>query len=217
MKFSSSVTQSIIECLQDLKAASAGGALNAAAHHKPARYALPPQSENADVSKWIAHVLLVDDDAGVRDFLANLLRGAGYRVTCAADGEEAWVALCADKYDVLVTDHSMPKLTGLDLIRRLRVGPLNALPCVLVSGEIPWEEKDLLDLVRPGMAMAKPFSFLELLTCVRSLFSPTASAAADAIACLPREPERNQLLRPENTWQDDAQGRQSRRRLVRAG
>jgi CheY-like chemotaxis protein len=117
------------------------------------------------------NILIVDDDAGVRDVLAELLRRSGYRVSCANDGEAAWEALCANSFDALVTDHAMPGLTGLDLLRRVRSGPLNAMPIILISGQMPWEETELLDLVRPGVAMEKPFSFFEFLANVRTALS----------------------------------------------
>jgi CheY-like chemotaxis protein len=216
MKYSFSVTKSLIECLEDSKAVSAAKPPNAVHQKAAAQYASPQEPEKAGSEKAIADVLLADDDAGVRDFLATLLRRANYSVTCAGDGEEAWVALCAAKYDVLITDHSMPKLTGLALIRRLRVGPLNMLPCILISGQLPWEEKDLLDLVRPGMAMAKPFSFLQLLTCVRSFLPVTEPEKRDAAPCLPPERKPNHTLWPGSAWQDEARRRQPCRRLARA-
>jgi len=122
------------------------------------------------------NILVVDDDAAVRDILGNFLRRSGYRVSCAADGEAGWEALCANSFNALVTDHDMPRLTGLDLLRRVRSGPLKVLPTILISGEMPWGEKDLLDLVWPGVAMEKPFSLLELLTSVRGVLTMTTHA-----------------------------------------
>jgi len=179
----------------------------------PAQSAAPFLPEESDRAMASSHILIADDDAVVRDMLANLLRRAGYRVTCAPNGEAAWVTLCADKADVLITDHSMPCLTGLELIRRVRSGPLSALPCILMSGKMPWDEDDLLDLVRPGMALAKPFSFFELLTCVRSLLplSPRTGTVAGAHARL----DLSQPPQPDIAWQDDARTRLPLRPLVR--
>jgi len=124
------------------------------------------------------HILVVDDDAAVRDVLANFLRHSGYRVNCASDGEAGWEALCANRFDALITDHAMPRLTGLDFLRRVRSGPYKVTPAILISGEMPWEERDLLDLVRPGVAMEKPFSMLELLTSVRGVLAMATHAEA---------------------------------------
>jgi CheY-like chemotaxis protein len=158
------------------------------------------------------HILIVDDDAGVREVLASLLRRSGYRVSCANNGEAGWEALCANSYDALVTDHAMPRLTGLDLLRRVRAGTLKALPVILISGEMPWAEADLLDLVWPGVAMEKPFSFFELLTSVRSVLTMAnrTESAYDG------QSFRSQVPAPTSVWQDDAPTRLPVRRLVRA-
>jgi hypothetical protein len=78
---------------------------------------------------------------------------------------------------------------------------------------MPWNEDDLLDLVRPGMALAKPFSFFELLTCVRSLLplSTRTGTVAGAHARL----DLNQPPQPDIAWQDDARTRLPLRPMVR--
>ena len=215
MKFPRSVTESILECLQDAKTANATGSTGAVV--RSLAQSGVAASPNSDVANGAGHILLADDDTGFRDFLANLFRGAGYRVTCASHGEGAWDALCADRFDVLVADHAMPKITGLDLIRRLRVGPLCSLPCILISGAIPWEQRDLLDLLVPGMAMAKPFSFLEMLTCVRTLLPPTRLAPTRPLLGLAHEAEAGKPVQTSAAWKADAGGRQPKGRLVRAG
>jgi DNA-binding response OmpR family regulator len=126
------------------------------------------------------HILVVDDDPEIRKIIALLLSGAGYRVDCAADGEAGWDALCADSFDLLIIDHEMPKLTGLELLRRVRAGPLH-LPAIMISGFMPSGEADLEWLLRSGAAMEKPFMFGALLAKVRELLngspagSPTVS------------------------------------------
>lgn len=125
------------------------------------------------------HILVVDDDREICKIIALLLRGAGYRVDCAADGEAGWNALCADSFDLLIIDHEMPKLTGLELLRRVRAGPVPT-PAIMISGFMPSGEADLEWLLRPGAAMEKPFSFGALLAKVRELLSgsPAGSPAA---------------------------------------
>jgi len=115
-----------------------------------------------------SHILIVDDDADIRLVLERMLRAAGYCVSSAEDGEAGWSALAADSYDLLITDHDMPKLLGLDLLRRLRAVKFD-LPVILISGNMPWYEPDLLGLLQPGLALAKPFSSVDLMVNVRSL------------------------------------------------
>ncbi len=125
-------------------------------------------------------LLLVDNDPVIRETVALLLSRTGYRVACATDGEAGWAALCAERFDLLITDHEMPKLTGLDLLRRLRAGPL-PLPTIMISGFIPWDEPDLKSLLRPGAAIEKPFSFAVLLAHVRELL-PTGMAGSATVS-----------------------------------
>jgi len=122
-------------------------------------------------STSVGHILIVDDDARIRDTVTAVLVHTGYRVSCAEDGEAGWNALCAAKFDMMITDHEMPRLKGLDLLRRVRAAPLN-VPVLLASGNIPWHEPDLLPLLSPGEVLEKPYSAANLLEKVRSFLAP---------------------------------------------
>lgn len=67
-------------------------------------------------------ILCVDDHTLIGDALTKLFRTAGYAVERADDGESAWAKLAENpaRFDVLVTDHQMPRLDGLGLVARLR-------------------------------------------------------------------------------------------------
>jgi PAS domain S-box-containing protein len=80
-------------------------------------------------------VLLVDDEEMVRGFMRELLEGWGLQVTVARDGAEARdaVARAPQDYDLVITDQTMPRLTGVELARQLAV-LRPALPVVLYSG-----------------------------------------------------------------------------------
>jgi PAS domain S-box-containing protein len=80
-------------------------------------------------------VLVVDDEQTIRDFMLDLLGGWGLEVAALADGDAARDAIAADplRYDLVITDQTMPQLTGLELAReisRLRPG----LPVILYTG-----------------------------------------------------------------------------------
>jgi len=126
-----------------------------------------------------SRILVVDDDSEIREIIAVFLRRAAHQVDTANDGGAGWVALCANAYDLLITDHMMPKLTGLELVRRLRAVP-RALPCILISGEPPWHEADLWSLMQPGAVVQKPFALGDLLAKAQVLLAggPTAQTAA---------------------------------------
>lgn len=120
-------------------------------------------------------ILVVDDEPGIRDMLSQLLHAAGHRVACADDGEAGWSALCAGGFHLLITDHEMPRLTGLDLLRRVRNGHLD-LPVIMISGEMPWHEPDLSRLLAPEMAVEKPFPLATLLATVHHALTNIAGA-----------------------------------------
>ena len=124
-----------------------------------------------------AAVLVVDDDAQIRNILADVLRGAGYLAHCAEDGEAGWEAFRANHFDALITDHEMPRLCGLDLIRRVRAVPLK-VPVILMSGRMPCDEGSLSQLLPPGIALKKPFSVAELLAKLSGILIPASPAAS---------------------------------------
>jgi DNA-binding response OmpR family regulator len=103
---------------------------------------------------------------------------ASSRQVCATDGEAGCAALGANGFDLLITDHDMRGLSGLDLLRRVRARLLD-LPAILISGNMPWDETDLLELLPPGAALEKPFSMATLLAKVRVILNPAASANED--------------------------------------
>ncbi len=82
----------------------------------------------------MAKLLLVDDEAIVRDPLSLALTKQGHAVTTAAGGVEAVLALDAETFDILLLDITMPNMSGLDLLRHVRAStPLADLPVVMLT------------------------------------------------------------------------------------
>ena len=82
----------------------------------------------------MSHVLVVDDHRDTLEILGRLVQACGYRVTLAASGEEALAALARDAADLVLLDVSMPGMTGIKLLRRIREDPqTQSLPVVMVS------------------------------------------------------------------------------------
>jgi DNA-binding response OmpR family regulator len=111
------------------------------------------------------HILVVDDDLYVREINAGVLIRSGYEVDTAEDALAAWQALHDDRYDLLITDHQMPWVTGLELIQKLRAEAIS-LPVILTSGAPPTEELNRLPELRIQAVMQKPLHFEELLRAV---------------------------------------------------
>jgi len=111
-------------------------------------------------------MLVVDDDADILFVYALTLTRAGYTVDTAADGEQGWEAIRANAYDLLLTDNDMPRLTGVELIARLRRAKMT-LPVIIASGSIMLPEGG--DGERLGFVdvLHKPFTPDELVDAVQ--------------------------------------------------
>lgn len=82
----------------------------------------------------IRRVLVVDDSLTVRQAERQLLQNAGYDVDVAVDGLEGWSAVRLVNYDLVVSDVDMPRMNGIDLVRRIRSeGPNPDIPVIIVS------------------------------------------------------------------------------------
>jgi two-component system chemotaxis sensor kinase CheA len=80
-----------------------------------------------------ARILLVDDNKLGLIARKSVLEDAGYRITTALEGQEAFERLGREKFDLIITDYKMPRMNGLELIRRVRERP-EAVPIILISG-----------------------------------------------------------------------------------
>jgi two-component system chemotaxis sensor kinase CheA len=81
-------------------------------------------------------ILAVDDSPTTRQLIRSTLEAAGYRVRTAANGMEAWHLVCSEPFALVVSDVSMPGLTGMDLLGRIRAhARLASIPVILVTGQ----------------------------------------------------------------------------------
>ena len=134
--------------------------------------ARPPTQCPVNPSK---RILVVDDDISVRVLSAEVLISLGYHVDIAADGAAGWEALHANSYDLLITDNNMPKVSGIELVKRLRSARMT-LPVVLASGSVPTEELSRNPSLQLAATLLKPFSPDELLGTVKQVLCATEGA-----------------------------------------
>ncbi|MEU6078386.1 SpoIIE family protein phosphatase [Micromonospora sp. NPDC047074] len=121
------------------------------------------------VSGAPASVLVADDNADMREYLARLLRSAGHRVTTVTDGQAALEEARANTPDLIVSDVIMPRLDGLRLVGALRADPRTAgTPVLLLSARAGQEAS--IEGLEAGADdyLVKPFSAAELLARVRA-------------------------------------------------
>ena len=117
-------------------------------------------------------ILLVDDDAAIRDSLSNELRAAGYPTTTAVDGADGVRLFRAGAPDLIVTDLAMPRADGFELISAIRA--TSPLPIIVLSVRGSDADKvRALDLGADDF-VTKPFSMAELLARVRAQLRRTA-------------------------------------------
>src|SRR4051794_11564428 len=89
------------------------------------------------VARGAKHVLVVDDDAGIRGGLRRLLRAHGFAATRAAGGAEAIARLAEFTPSLILLDLSMPDIDGLEVLRRIRADPRTAAVPVIMLSAMP--------------------------------------------------------------------------------
>ena len=126
------------------------------------------------------HILIVEDDRTMADYVSDGLRRSGFVCTHATDGEEGLVAVLHGGYDAVVMDIMLPKLDGLEIIRRARAAGVRT-PIIVLSARGSVEAK-VTGLEAGGDDyLAKPFSITELVARVQALLR-RASATPEATA-----------------------------------
>lgn len=140
-----------------------------------------------------AHILVVDDDARLRDLLSRYLRNQGYLVTTAADGAEAQRRLEGLLFDLMIVDIMMPGVDGLDLTRWVRADlPTGGLgretPVLLLTARDAPEDRITGLEAGADDYLAKPFEPRELMLRVRAILRRTRG---------PRLPEPAPAREPE--------------------
>ncbi len=107
-------------------------------------------------------VLVVDDEPTIAEVVSRYLERAGYRARTAADGERALESATAERPDLVVLDLMLPRMDGLEVMRRLRDQGRDRLPVILLTAR--GEESDRVIGLRLGADdyVVKPFSPAEL-------------------------------------------------------
>ena len=113
-----------------------------------------------------ARVLVVDDEASIRDLLSKTLALAEYDVDTAADASTALGRVRASEYDLLIADLRMPGMDGLTLIRQVK-RIRSELPVIIITGFS--SESSAIEAVNLGVAgyLRKPFRVPEVLEAAR--------------------------------------------------
>jgi CheY-like chemotaxis protein len=139
---------------------------------------LPPVSRD---QPSILLVLVVDDEADIRDTLRALLEKQGYQVTVAANGVEALELMLDQPPTLVILDLDMPEMDGAETLGFIRK-QWNAIPVIIHTG---YPEGDLMNRARkvgPFTVLPKPSSPESILAAVRTLTRPNHGTAAESPA-----------------------------------
>lgn len=124
-----------------------------------------------------AHLLIVEDDAEMRDLLRKVLEKEGYRISLARDGREATATLSRKPFDLVVTDMLMPDDGGLELLRSIRQS-LPTLPVIIITAFGDWGSYSrALELGAAGF-ISKPLRMAELITAIQTALAPPGRGQA---------------------------------------
>ena len=124
-----------------------------------------------------AHVLVVDDEADIRDLIKDILSDEGYGVTCAADAQQARDARAARRFDLILLDIWMPDTDGITLLREWQDTDNLDCPVVIMSGHGTVDTA--VEATRLGAHdfVEKPLSLAKLLRTVESALESAGKQA----------------------------------------
>ena len=130
------------------------------------------------------HILIVEDELHLREQLRDRLRENGYLVEVAADGEEGLYYGEQYTLDLAVIDIGLPKLSGIELIRRLRAGERH-FPILILTARGNWQDK--VEGLESGADdyLVKPFRFEELQARLNALLRRAAGWSKPVLECGP--------------------------------
>ena len=106
-------------------------------------------------------ILIVEDEAGIRESLREDLVRVGFNVDVAADGEEGLFAGLQYPEDIAIIDLGLPKMSGLEVIRRIREKG-KTFPILILTARDRWQDKVEGLEVGADDYVAKPFHFEEI-------------------------------------------------------
>lgn len=112
-------------------------------------------------------ILIVDDNPNMSSLLAEMLEIFDYNSVIAKDGEDALEKLASSKYSLVITDMRMPKMTGLELLEKVKE-KYAKIPVVLISGYTVESDEDS-DRIKPDGFLAKPFLMSDIEQLLNSL------------------------------------------------
>lgn len=116
------------------------------------------------------HVLLIEDEPNIAEAIRFILSRDGWRVSHLADGSDALARLRDLRPDLVILDHMLPGLSGLEILTALRADPATvALPVMMLTARGQPRDREAAARAGADRFMTKPFSNAEILAEVRAM------------------------------------------------
>jgi DNA-binding response OmpR family regulator len=129
------------------------------------------------------HILVVDDDPSICHVFKKILEQSAFNVDVAYNGLAGWNAILAHPYDLVITDQNMPKLSGLEMVKRMRSAQIN-LPVILISGTLPTNEICQNEELQLTSVLEKPCSFNLLLKTIKTALREDNHSTPSRFECI---------------------------------
>jgi len=115
-------------------------------------------------------ILFIDDAPDIRALMTDFLPMCGHTVVTAADGQQGWEIFSAevDSFDVLITDVSMPVMSGMELLQMVRENGFK-VPVILVSGHDDHDVETTAAEYEIAAVVSKPFELSEMQAVLEKL------------------------------------------------
>jgi DNA-binding response OmpR family regulator len=128
----------------------------------------------------LQRILVVEESADIRQLNAEVLVDAGYQVDVAEDGVAAWAALELNRYDLLITGQFLPKVSGVELLKKLHTARLT-LPVIMATNILPTWEFALHPCLQSVAMLRKPYTFEKLLSMVKNTLSTNTGIGSEIV------------------------------------
>ena len=123
------------------------------------------------------HVLLIEDEPIIAEAIRFLLSRDGLRVSHAVEGAAALILLAQDPPDLVILDHMLPGLSGLEILTAIRANPESRdLPVMMLTAR--GRDREMAERAGADRFMTKPFSNTEILSEVRAMLAQNGRSPA---------------------------------------
>jgi DNA-binding response OmpR family regulator len=142
------------------------------------------------------HILIVEDEIGIVQFLKQGLQEEGYRITTAADGSKGFELVQEQKFDLILLDWMLPKINGLDLCKAIRIKD-QTTPIIFLTAKDTVQET--IEGLKAGANdyIKKPFSFEELVERIKVHFRNKQQAETLTLGNITMDLARHIVLKGE--------------------